>query len=77
MLLLKACPHCGGDLVLEREAQTAYLECLQCGHTLSRCEERALGVRCAPRGLEHVLASSKRQATARRVPAAVSSYERM
>ncbi len=51
MLLLKACPRCHGDLVFERDGHTGYLECMQCGHTLSNAEERNLGVRASTRGL--------------------------
>ncbi len=54
MLLLKACPHCGGDLATERDRAVGYLTCVQCGHVLSREQERALGVRISRRGLlEH------------------------
>ena len=62
MLLLKACPHCHGDLTAERDGRCAYFECVQCGHTLSRDEERALGVHLARSGVletrdhEHTLA---------------------
>jgi hypothetical protein len=72
MLLLRACPHCGGDLVFERDTGSAYLACLQCGHTLSRVEERELGVRSAACGLVHVLAPTKRHTAVRRAPAGVS-----
>jgi hypothetical protein len=51
MLLLKACPHCHGDLTFECDRRCAYLECVQCGHILSREQERALGVRALRRGL--------------------------
>ena len=50
MLLLKACPHCHGDLVLESDRRCAYLECIHCGHTLSIQEERTLGIRATRRG---------------------------
>ena len=53
MLLLKACPHCHGDLSFERDRRCAYLECLQCGHILSLEQEKALGVRSSRRGLVH------------------------
>jgi phage FluMu protein Com len=72
MLLLRACPHCGGDLVFERDTDSAYLECLQCGHTLSRVEERALGVHCARCGLVHVIAPPERRTAVRQAPAGVS-----
>lgn len=56
MLLLHACPHCHGDLVVESDGQTGYLECVQCGHTLSREQEKALGIRVTRRGLVHTVA---------------------
>jgi hypothetical protein len=55
MLLLKACPRCNGDLTLERDAHTTYLECVQCGHVVDRLQERALGLRTTRHGLVHVL----------------------
>ncbi len=51
MLFLKACPHCGGDLVAEHDEACDYLECVQCGHVLSRAQERTLGLRIARQGL--------------------------
>jgi hypothetical protein len=72
MLLLRACPHCGGDLVFERDTGSAYLACLQCGHTLSQVEERALGVRSAARGLVHVLAPRQRHKAVRQAPVPAS-----
>jgi hypothetical protein len=53
MLLLKACPHCRGDLSFERDRRCAYLECVQCGHILSLEQEKALGVRSSRHGLIH------------------------
>ncbi len=44
MLLLRACPRCGGDMVLERERGYAYFECLQCTHVLSLAQERSMHV---------------------------------
>jgi hypothetical protein len=44
MLLLKACPRCGGDMSLEREQGCAYFECLQCTHVLSFAQERMMHV---------------------------------
>lgn len=44
MLVLKACPRCHGDLMLENTRDTEYYECLQCGHVLSVAQERMLGV---------------------------------
>lgn len=44
MLLLRACPRCGGDMVLEREHSYAYFECLQCTHVLSLAQERRMHV---------------------------------
>lgn len=51
MLVLRACPHCHGDLVYEQDPHTGYLTCLQCGHILSMTEERHLGVRANRKGL--------------------------
>ncbi len=53
MLLLKACPHCHGDLVFERDRTCGYLECLQCGHVISADQERALGLRVTTAGILH------------------------
>lgn len=44
MLVLKACPRCHGDLILEVTRDTDYYECLQCGHVLSMAQERLLGI---------------------------------
>ncbi len=44
MLVLKACPRCHGDLILEVGQDTDYYECLQCGHVLSTAQEYLLGV---------------------------------
>ncbi len=33
MMLLKACPRCGGDLIVEREEFAQVVTCLQCGYT--------------------------------------------
>jgi hypothetical protein len=54
MLLLKACPRCNGDLTLERDRNTTYLECVQCGHIVDRLQERALGLRTTRQGLLHL-----------------------
>lgn len=54
MLLLKACPRCHGDLAMDSDRRCGYLDCVQCGHILSRDEERALGVRCNKHGLMHI-----------------------
>lgn len=54
MMLLKSCPRCGGDLSVEHDHACSFLECVQCGHILSRAQEQALGVRISPRGaIEH------------------------
>lgn len=54
MILLKACPRCGGDLSADHDRDCGFLECVQCGHILSRQEEIALGVRITRRGvLQH------------------------
>jgi putative hemolysin len=54
MLLLKGCPRCHGDLVLDQDARTAYLYCVQCGHILSRDQERACGICATRHGLIHL-----------------------
>ncbi|MBI3969140.1 MAG: hypothetical protein HY329_26160 [Chloroflexi bacterium] len=41
-LWLKCCPRCRGDLVLYRELEETYVQCLQCGHTLNSEEERVM-----------------------------------
>lgn len=54
MMLLKSCPRCGGDLSVEHDHACSFLECVQCGHILSRAQEKALGVRVSARGvIEH------------------------
>ena len=53
MWLLKACPRCQGDLALNTDQHTAFLECLQCGHVLSLEQERTLGVRARRSGIAH------------------------
>ncbi len=59
MLLLKACPHCHGDLALEQDYSCGYLTCVQCGHILSAEQEHALGYRVTKLGLLHVCAGSQ------------------
>jgi hypothetical protein len=44
MLVLKGCPRCHGDLMLEVAPDADYYECLQCGHVLSFAQEQWLGV---------------------------------
>jgi hypothetical protein len=55
MLLLKGCPRCHGDLTLEHDGGTTYLECVQCGHIINRAQEQAMGLRTTRTGLLHVL----------------------
>jgi hypothetical protein len=50
MMLLKACPRCGGDLSVDHDDSCGYLECVQCGHILSHRQEMALGVRITRHG---------------------------
>jgi len=45
MLLLRACPRCHGDMVLEEDKRCRYFECIQCAHVLTISQEKALGVR--------------------------------
>ncbi len=54
MLLLKGCPRCHGDLALDRDARTAFLYCVQCGHILSTAQETALRVHTTRHGLTHL-----------------------
>jgi hypothetical protein len=68
MLLLKACPHCHGDLALEQDYSCGYLTCVQCGHILSAEQEHALGYRATKLGLLHVCAGSQPSNKQRRVP---------
>jgi hypothetical protein len=56
MLLLKACPHCHGDLVFEQDGAYGYFTCVQCGHVLSAAQERALGYRVTALGALHASA---------------------
>ena len=44
MLVLKACPRCHGDLMLEVTRDADYYECLQCGHVLTMAQENLLGI---------------------------------
>lgn len=44
MLWLKACPKCGGDLLMERPLWERSVSCIQCGRTLSPDEETGLGI---------------------------------
>ena len=55
MLVLKACPHCQGDLVFEQDRHSGYLSCVRCGHILSVPEERSLGLCASSQGLVHLL----------------------
>jgi hypothetical protein len=65
MLLLRACPHCHGDLVFEQDRVSGYFTCVQCGHILSTEEEHALGFRVTALGPLHACAESQRS---RRLP---------
>lgn len=72
MMLLKSCPRCGGDLSVEHDHACSFLECVQCGHILSRAQEQALGVRISPSGaIHHAARRSARYArtSGRRSPA--------
>jgi hypothetical protein len=66
MLLLKACPHCRGDLVLEQDRVCGYLTCVQCGHVLSTAEESTLGYRVTTLGALHVHPGSRASRRSRR-----------
>ena len=33
LIFLKACPKCGGDLIVERDSYGRYSKCLQCGRS--------------------------------------------
>jgi hypothetical protein len=56
MLLLRSCPRCHGDLAVDCDRRAAFLYCVQCGHTLTLAQERALGIRATRRGLIHTSA---------------------
>ena len=32
MMLLRACPRCGGDLLVTEDLYGSFRQCLQCGH---------------------------------------------
>ena len=74
MLLLKACPHCHGDLVFEQDRDCGYFTCVQCGHILSADEEHTLGYRVTALGALHARGGARpaqrprraRRASARR-----------
>src|SRR5258708_12121284 len=55
MLVLKACPHCHGDLAFEQDRHSGYLSCVRCGHILSVPEERSMGLCASSQGLVHLL----------------------
>ncbi|GEM_PF-410347 len=42
MIWFKACPRCGGEISVEKDAYGTYLSCLQCGYCLSKEEAAAL-----------------------------------
>jgi Zn ribbon nucleic-acid-binding protein len=76
MLLLKACPRCQGDLTFDRDARTAYLYCVQCGHTLSIAQEKALGVHASRHGLTHVVPPTRQPAPSTRASVLVPAGSR-
>jgi hypothetical protein len=59
MLVLKACPHCHGDLGFEQDRHSGYLSCVRCGHILSVPEERSMGLCASSQGLVHLLPLSR------------------
>lgn len=32
LIMLKSCPRCNGDLLVERDEQGWYVECIHCGY---------------------------------------------
>ncbi len=60
MMVLKACPRCHGDLAADCDRRAAFLYCVQCGHTLTAAQERALGVHATRRGVVHLAAIARR-----------------
>jgi uncharacterized protein YbaR (Trm112 family) len=68
MLVLKSCPHCHGDLALDSDRRAMFLACVQCGHILSRVEERALGMRVSRQGILHPQEGAVRLMRQARVP---------
>ncbi len=75
MLLLKACPHCHGDLAVEQDYSCGYLTCVQCGHILSAEQEHALGYRVTKLGLLHVCAGTQTSQKRRRGPHSASAQQ--
>ena len=59
MLLLRACPRRGGDMVLEREQGCAYFECLQCTHVLSLAQERQMHISARQLAAQQMLSARK------------------
>jgi hypothetical protein len=76
MLLLKACPRCHGDLVLEQDDTCGYLMCVQCGHILSAEQEHALGYRVTKLSLLHMCAGADTSQERRHVPRSHSASAR-
>lgn len=50
MMWLKGCPTCGGDLYTVSDMYGNYINCLQCGRTLTEREEAVLRLRAQRRG---------------------------
>ncbi len=53
MLLLKACPRCRGDLIVEQDRYGPVIDCLQCGYegelrTLRRWVAAPMVIRAEP-----------------------------
>ena len=40
MMLLRACPRCGGDLHVTEDLYGSYNQCMQCGHIQDLPDER-------------------------------------
>ena len=41
MMLLRACPRCGGDLLVTEDLYGAFNQCMQCGHIQDLPDERS------------------------------------
>ena len=49
MMLLKACPKCGGDIIFDSDMYGRYTKCLQCGLMKDLLEKQdATGARVEP-----------------------------
>ena len=59
MLYLKSCPRCEGDVRYERDMYGSYLDCLQCGFSISSKND---GVEASAEGKSKVASGSEQAA---------------